>query len=64
MGFDQFAEISIGADGLLDPLENFGNGKCFSGVPTCEYNGKTIPTFAQWSESGDINPTILTNVLR
>ena len=64
MGFDQFAEISIGDDGLLDPLENFGNGKCFSGGPTCEYNGKKIIMFTQWSESGCTTPTILTNVLR
>ena len=64
MGFDQFEEIFIGADGLLDPLKNFGNGKFFSGGPTCEYNGNTIPIFAQWSDSGGINPTILTNILR
>ena len=64
MGFDQFAEISIDDDGLPDPLENFGNGKCFSGGPTCEYNSNTITMFAQWSESGGITPTILTNVLR
>jgi hypothetical protein len=64
MGFNDFSAMQTNDIGELDPLENFGKGKCCEGGPTCEFRGKEIPTFAQWSDSGGITPTILTNILR
>ena len=43
--------------------DNFGPGKLFPGGPTCEFEGKEIPTMIRYSEKGGITNEILTDIL-
>jgi hypothetical protein len=60
-GFDPFAEWIGNEDNIA---ENSGDGKAYPFGPTCTFRGKTVPCFCCNSESGSINGSLLTSMLR
>ena len=65
MGVDPFKDLH----GLNenDPeflKKNSGKNKLFPGGPTCEVNGKQVPCFVRWSESGSMTSEILAEALK
>lgn len=68
------ASLEAGIDINVDPIgnatdsdylqKNSGPNKYFPGGPVCHFNGKTIPPFVRWHESGSITSQILTEALQ
>ena len=52
-------------DTNIELLRNHsGEGRLFSGLPTCHYKGKDVPGYMAFTEKGGINASILTNIFR
>ena len=64
-GFEHFPENPLPKNVEdMTPQNCVGKGNAFPCGPVCEFEGKTIETLCQWSDSGGITGEILTNVLQ
>ena len=64
-GFEHFPENPMPKNVEdMTPQNCVGKGNAFPCGPVCEFEGKTIETLCQWSDSGGITGEILTNVLK